>query len=285
MAFTRTSSGLKNLHLFYNVDLIVYTEGGTSLSVEDVKARKFNSESIDSVFWNIIFSNYRSELIKYKPIGSKSTVSKIAQEIIENNITTVYAVMDQEFDMVYETNFSHSNIVYTYGYSWENDVWNENVIFSIIETLSAKKINKNLILGLYNSFINHIKYFVAVDGHLFSKSDSYFPRPKGHMKLVNCDPKKEPFLKTVELTKIIEEKEIDDTIINDFLDKKDICAKRNCYGHLLGDFCKQLIHHILKIEYNLSGIKDEFIKRMAINLFFKFANRETISHYAKSINN
>jgi hypothetical protein len=285
MAFTRTSSGLKNLHLFYNVDLIVYTEGGTSLSVEDVKARKFNSESIDSVFWNIIFSNYKSESIKYKPIGSKATVSKIAKEIIQNNIKTVYAVMDQEFDMVYETNFSHSNIVYTYGYSWENDVWNKNAIFSIIETLSAKNVDKTLISNLYDEFINKIKYFVGLDGHLFSKSDSYFPRPKGHMKLVNCDPKNEPFLKTIELTKIIEEKEIDEVIVNDFLIEKNICAIRNCYGHLLGDFCKQLIHHILKIKYNLSGIKDEFIKRMAINLFFKYANSETINHYSNSINN
>ena len=283
MAFTRTSSGLQNLHLFHNVDFVVYTEGGASFSFEDVKLGKFNNESIDSVFWNIIFSNYKSASIKYKPIGSKSTVLKIAEEIIKNNLQTVYAVMDQEFDMVYQTNLSHPNILYTYGYSWENDVWNKEVIGEIIETLSAKKADTRLISKFYDKFIKQIKYFVGADGYLFSKSNSYFPRPKGHMKLVNCDPKKAPLLKKVELTKITDLKNLKASTIYGFSRKNKICPKRNCYGHLLGDFCKQLVHHILKTKHNLSGIKDEFIRRMAINLFFKHGNKETTNHYASCV--
>jgi hypothetical protein len=283
MVFTRTSSGLRNLHLFHNVDFVVYTEGGTSYSFEDVKSGKFNNESIDSVFWNIIFSNYKSASIRYKPIGSKSTVSKIAEEIIQNNLHTVYAVMDQEFDMVYQTNLSHPNVLYTYGYSWENDVWNKKVIGEIIETLSAKKTDISLISKLYDKFIKKIKYFVGADGYLFSKSDSYFPRPKGHMKLVNCNPKEAPLLKKVELIKITNEKNLKTSTIYGFSRRYKICPERNCYGHLLGDFCKQLVHHILKVKHNLTGIKDEFIKRMAINIFFKHANKETTNHYLNCV--
>jgi len=283
MAFTRTSSGLQNLHLFHNVDFVVYTEGGTSYSFEDVKSGKFNNESIDSIFWNVIISKYKSATIKYKPIGSKSTVSKIAKEIIDNNLQTVYAVMDQEFDMVYQSHLSHPKILYTYGYSWENDVWNKNVIFEIIETLTAKKADTNLITSLYDSFIKKIKYFVGADGYLFSKSDSYFPRPKGHMKLINCDPKKAPLLKKEELINIAHTKNLKRSTIYAFSRRSNICPKRNCYGHLLGDFCKQLVHHILKIKHNLTGIKDEFIKRMAINLFFKYANQDTINHYSNTV--
>jgi hypothetical protein len=282
MAFTRTNSGLQNLHLFHNVDFVVYCEGGTSYSFEDVKGGCFSVESIDSIFWSEIFNHYKDSSVKFKPIGSKSTVKKIAEEITENNLSSVYAAMDQEFDMVYNTNLTHPNILYTHGYSWENDVWNVNVICDIIDTLSAKKVDKHMISNHFSKFLKDIKYLVSSDGFLFSKNDSFFPR-KGHMKLVNCNVSAPPLLKKEAVDEIKSSKPLNKGTVYAFGRSKNICAKRNCYGHILGDYCKQLIHYILKGVYNLNGIKDEFIRRMAIRFFYKNISDDINLHYQNTL--
>lgn len=279
MAFTRTNSGLENLHVFHNVDCVVYCEGGTSYSFEDVKRGCFSVESIDSIFWNEIFNNYKGASVKFKPIGSKATVKKIAEEITKSNLSSVYAALDQEFDMVYDSNLTHSNVLYTHGYSWENDVWNANVICDIIDTLSAKKVDKNFVSYHFTKFLKEIKYLVSSDGYLFSKNDSFFPRPKGHMKLVNCNVSNPPFLKKERIEEIKVLKSLNKSTIYAFGRRKNISAKRNCYGHILGDYCKQLVHFILKGVYNLSGINDEFIRRMAIRFFYKNITDDIKRHY------
>lgn len=80
MAFTRTISGLNNQHIFFNVDIIVYVEGGVSYSLSQIEQGFFNEESVDSLFWNQIFTNFSTHKVKFKPIGSKSAILKIAQK-------------------------------------------------------------------------------------------------------------------------------------------------------------------------------------------------------------
>jgi hypothetical protein len=56
MSFRRTSPGLSNMHLFLNVEAIVFVEGGSnSYSLEEVERGLYNCESIDLLFWSKIF--------------------------------------------------------------------------------------------------------------------------------------------------------------------------------------------------------------------------------------
>jgi hypothetical protein len=195
-SFRRTISGLSNQHLFYNVDLIVYLEGGkTSYNKGQVYAGSYSSETEDIIFWKNLFDRFKSEKkVKFKSVGSKSTIKEIAFDIISRNIETVYVAMDNEFDEVLNQRICHSNVYYTHGYSWENDVWSHKTIQSVIEELSAIKITDPEIEENYKAFLSKVSVAVYADAYLFKDSLSYFPRKNGYMFCVDCNPIDLPYI-------------------------------------------------------------------------------------------
>src|SRR3954469_4465985 len=97
--FKRTKKGLSNLHLFYNVDYIVYLEGGSkSFSKDEVYLDNFNDDTEDIVYWKNIFKKYKkNELLKFKSVGSKKTLKDISEDILAGKIKNEYMAMDNEF--------------------------------------------------------------------------------------------------------------------------------------------------------------------------------------------
>ena len=82
MTFIRTASGLSNLYLFVGVDAVIFLEGGDSITSEDVESGKFSDCSPDIQFWRGLFDIYLPALkFDFRSVGSKSTLSRIAQEI------------------------------------------------------------------------------------------------------------------------------------------------------------------------------------------------------------
>jgi len=278
MIFTRTVSGLNNQHLFHNVDFVIYVEGGISYSKQEIDNGLYNDVSIDSIFWNKILNQYKPARYKFKAIGSKTVVLKMAEDIINHNLTNVLAAMDQEFDMIQGTNINHPNVLYTNGYSWENDVWNCQVIAEVIHSFSAQNINISIVESHFTKFLKEINFSVCADAYLFSKGQSYFPRP-GHMRIIECNPTLIPSLKKAEVETLFNQSNIKKSTVYAYARKKSIVSKKNCYGHLLGDYCKQLIKFLLRTLYNINGIGDEVIRRNAITCFLKYLEPNIDLHY------
>lgn len=137
MSFTRTNSGLSNLALFCGVDLIVFTEGGeSSYSYEDVLAGKFNERSVDIKFWSGVFSKHNFEkTIEFRALGSKTCSKAICELLVSNSINNVAVALDSDLDDISGTKFSSPYILYTRGYSWENDVYHPQLVKEQIESL------------------------------------------------------------------------------------------------------------------------------------------------------
>jgi len=110
-SFKRTLRGIGNQHLFYDVDLVVFLEGGSlSYNKADVYAGKFTAETEDIIFWRNIFNKFFiHKKIKFKSIGSKKTIKEIAIDIINGQLSTVYVAMDNEFDEILNKRMEHSN--------------------------------------------------------------------------------------------------------------------------------------------------------------------------------
>lgn len=283
MAFLRTSSGLSNQYLFHKVDLIVFVEGGESYTKEEIDSGKYNDYSIDILFWTKILEKYKQDTkVKFKAVGSKTAVVKVAEDIVENNITTVYAAMDQEFDRVLGTAFKHKNVLYTFGYSWENDVWNEKVIIDIIKKTTAKSVDKSQIIKPFEKFLKEIRFSVYADGYLFKNNDSFFPRPNGHLKLVECDLRFCPKLKKREIESLLFNAGLKKSTVYSYGKRKKLNSKQNCYGHLINDFCRQLVKHTISRQ-KVSGLGDEIIRRMAIDCFTNFLEPNVAAHYQRII--
>lgn len=279
MAFTRTTAGLQNQHLFHNVDYIIFVEGGQSYTKLQIDNGSFNEESVDTLFWSKILEKYKPEKsFKFKAIGSKTAVIQVAQDIINNNLTTVYAAMDQEFDSILSKLYKHDRILYTFGYSWENDVWNEKVIKKIVDSVTAKELEISAVLKPFKKFLKDFKFSVYCDGYEFKNSRSFFPRPN-HLKLVDCNINTPPSIKKHEVTDLVNSKGLIKTRVYSFGNRKNVDSHRFMYGHLLGDLSKLLLKHILKIHHGISGLGDEIIRRMAINAFLEFIPVKIDNHY------
>lgn len=283
--FKRTINGLKNQHLFFDVDLIVFLEGGSiSYNKEQAYADKYSSGTEDIIFWSNIFKKFKSDKkIKFKSIGSKSTIKEIAADIINGKLKTVMVAMDNEFDELLNNRIEHTNVYYTHGYSWENDVWCEDVIKAVIEELSAVKIENNDIENNFQDFLQKIKIAVYADAYLFRSNSAFFNRKNGLLFCVDCNPVDLPTIKTEVIEAKITEKGITKRKAMLYGNKHSIDTKKFCFGHFLADYCCQVIQHYLKKHFSLTNLSKDIIYRMGIKKHFdmKFENGLTYNFYSK----
>jgi hypothetical protein len=282
-SFKRTLSGLGNQHLFYNVDLVVFLEGGSvSYNKADVYAGNFTAETEDIIFWKNIFEKFsNNKKIKFKSIGSKKTIKEIAIDIVNGKLATVYVAMDNEFDEILLQRMEHSNVFYTNGYSWENDVWNQNVVKGVINELTAVEIENSDIEQNFNQFLKNMKVAVYADGYLFKNGSSFFPRKSGYMFCVDCTPIDLPTIKQLDISNKLQAKNLKKSTLYSYGSRHSIDTLKFCYGHLLADYCCQLITHYIKKRHSLTNISKDIIYRMGLKKFFQlhFDNGHIYEYY------
>jgi hypothetical protein len=110
VTFERSPEGIANRHLFLDVDLVAYHESTSE-------------HSLDKYFWNGIFAKHApNRRIAYLAKGSK-------EEVIQTYRAYLYAqdgrsifLLDRDLDGVVGSQLRDRCVVYTYGYSYENDI-------------------------------------------------------------------------------------------------------------------------------------------------------------------
>lgn len=86
----RTDSGLANQHLFFGVDIVVYTEGGSEWSSLEEALRDGSDETADAAFWRTIFAVLRPGLsVHVKSVGSRTVAREIARRVDEAGVQSV----------------------------------------------------------------------------------------------------------------------------------------------------------------------------------------------------
>ena len=183
MIFRRTPSGLSNQHLFFNVDTVIFVEGGLkSYAKEEVYEGKFNSSAIDIKYWECIFSSYHPDTkYHYRAVGSKATLESIANDIENGVVKNVFVAMDRDHSKLNNKLKKVVGVFYTFGYSWENDVLNPIVVedvFHLICVIDRDEVDiTNEISLAFQAFSNDISEAVSVDCFLSKSERSLFPRP------------------------------------------------------------------------------------------------------------
>ena len=270
--------------MFYGCDYVVYTEGGDSLSLEKVLDGEFNNTSIDKLFWESIIQKHSNKSFKFKPIGSKSTLKLLLEKFITENISNNLICTDSEFDEIFNDKYDSNKVIYTYGYSWENDVWNKDLLVYLINQLTGCINETEEIENDFNLFLENIGQHVKCDAHFFKLESKYFPRPNGHQKLINCDSSNYPYIIDEQFQLIIGKLNIDielnEKISNDFAN---LDVQRYCYGHFYNDFCKNYIKYFLKVKHKLNGIADDIIRRLAISNFNNYISNEVDQYYESKV--
>ncbi|MBY3130235.1 DUF4435 domain-containing protein [Rhizobium laguerreae] len=115
--FERSPDGISNRALFLGVDIVAYHEGS---SMEDI--------SLDTLFWSNIFEYFRPDLkIKFFPSGAKSDVLEILTHSKIDNKNTLF-LLDRDYDDICGDYMDRNDVIYTYGYSLENDIFSKRII-------------------------------------------------------------------------------------------------------------------------------------------------------------
>ncbi len=151
MTFRRTNDGLSNSHLFLEVDYIVYVEGK-----KDKKQNLEDSEFLfDKIHWSNLFDQFSvNKIFKFEMQGSKTELESISHLIVSGEVDNIIICMDSDYDSYYEKKIIHDRILYTHGYSWENDICAPDVI---INTLARFISDRQILAKCINEYTNHLK--------------------------------------------------------------------------------------------------------------------------------
>lgn len=121
MTFERSPLGQANRAIFYNVDWIIYTEGG------DDEAQV--TRSFDALFWNGIFKAIHSDVrFRAIPRGGKPQLQPLALQVASGELDNVIVTMDKDYDELFGSIIDHDRVIYTVGYSFETDIFTNYVL-------------------------------------------------------------------------------------------------------------------------------------------------------------
>lgn len=127
--FERSAAGQRNRALFYGVNYVCYVEGGGHDP----------DRSIDSLFWEQVLAAYRPDLtFVFLPRGGKPILETLAKQVVDDNIANTIVTMDSDYDELLNHKISDNRILYSFGYSWENDVYDEDFLPLLVRTLAHK---------------------------------------------------------------------------------------------------------------------------------------------------
>lgn len=254
MSFTRTNYGLSNLHLFHSVDKVVYIEGGeTSYSYIDVYQGKSGDTSPDIIYWQAIFRCMVPKIhVCFKPVGSKGTLQRLAQDITSGSISNVFVAMDQDLDRFDGTKILGEGVFYTWGYSWETDLFHKKVLEECIFMLCPIDRSSNEtkvqadIAREFHSFERSVRWFVKADVLLSLCNGGLFNR-KDWKKYVKARSGQhgEPYIETSTLRTEIHSRNASRSIKPIRGTGHSVNTVRDCYGHIVGTYCFRCLMHLL----------------------------------------
>jgi hypothetical protein len=170
--FERSKSGQQNRSLFFDVDYVCYVEGGAEDGAEHAH---------DITFWTSVFrETMPNTKIKCIPRGGKPILEALARDVIEKDLSNTIVAMDADYDHATGETISDKRVIYTHGYSWENDIYTiENLKMTYIAMSHAASIAKN-VSDYFNENIailhSKLRWAVRADFLALTAGSSLLPR-------------------------------------------------------------------------------------------------------------
>jgi hypothetical protein len=290
MTFVRTPTGLANMHLFLSVDYVVFVEGGSqTFSYADVCQGLAGTNSPDILYWQMIFKCIvPQKKVCFKPVGSKSTLKRIAKDI-ESGIPNVCVAMDQDFDRLDGSQILADGVLYTWGYSWENDLFHEVIIKETVftlcpidRTLNEVDIDVDISEAILK-FVNDMRWFVRADVILSLIGSGLFDRANWKRYIKSASGK--PYIDVQSLRTKIRLKRSSKTGFKFAGPSTKVNTVRDCFGHLLCTFLYRLLKYLLSEYSGPSSISLKDVKSLLIKIAEDQLNAGTLhelySHHKK----
>ncbi|MEQ8346756.1 MAG: hypothetical protein RIB84_21050 [Sneathiellaceae bacterium] len=283
MTFVRSPQGLSNLYLFSNVDYVVFTEGGPStFSVHEAARGEFNQAAGPDVhFWAQVFYHGRRDLrVHVRGLGSKTTLNEIAKLVESGDASNICVAMDSDYSQIFDEKFKSKYILYTYGYSWENDLFEEELLISVLDSIGAYSNDTSIIdMDISEAFScarRELLWLTYADILLFSARQSLFDRKKPESSI--SDFHTIPRIQKSRLKTLLKTRR---TFIGKFRSCgkfQGISVEQHCPGKVLLLFTYRVMQYIIK-RYSKFPIPH---KKYAVHLLFSHFYIQLASNHSST---
>lgn len=280
--FERTKSGQQNRALFYGVSYTCYVEGGGG----------DDDRSPDASFWSQVLQAFKPGMkIVFLPRGGKPILEKLANDIITKDTKNTLVAMDADYDRIFGHIISDPRVLYSYGYSWECDVFHVQCLKGIIETISHKTHIKqeiiNKIESYYTQFANDARRGMKADALALSAGSSVLPRDSPGRVIKPHSGDGSPTIDKRELLKLVKAANIRTRPRNKLPMTAIPNDTRYLVGHCLAHGISILVKTILREIGYRKSISAEHIRDIGILLFKDFISNHTDTfmhsyHYAQA---
>jgi hypothetical protein len=270
MSLSRSAVGLANKPLFHGVDAIVYVEGGS----QGARSSAFEV-SVDVPFWRALFSVYRPELkIRLEPKGGKPNLMPLVTGIVMNNIPNSFVALDADFDILFGLGIDHHQILYTYGYSCENDLFYPEIIaevfFAFCHTCETELDFQRQLDLVLTGLKRSLRYLVRSDALASAINVTVIPRKAFSRLMRRIDNVAIPEIDVVFAKAQI--RQVNQLRVVKFSSrhKLDIDPYRHCYGHLIDLILSTTIKHLLRRFGFSQNLDNHTIRSMAVSKLSAF---------------
>jgi len=289
MTFMRTSGGINAQKKFHKVDMTFHIEGKNVNDKPGIKT----SDLCDYKYYKAILDHYLPEhRIKIKVLGCCRSVldyhSIIKQKKLKNDIV----IIDRDYNGIISSRINDYGVIYTYGYSWENDFWTEVLSTHVIAMLTA---GNNDSVDRYLKSIKRAAKRISLLSkiNICSKSHGltlFNIAKKGGSKGVALNFNNNFVLPSREfsrLTSAVKKSHQKESIISIYNKIKTI-DNRLIQGHFFEYLACGLIVNCVKLHSNVSkDIDFEALKNIALYVFSSnpklWLDEDTYKHYENSL--
>jgi protein involved in ribonucleotide reduction len=288
MSFTRTNAGVSNLHLFYDAEIIIFTEGGAkSFSADEIENDQYSTSSTDIKFWGSVlkFNGYDKK-IQFRAIGSKTSSKSICNKIINGEVRNVAVAKDRDLDQYISGLVDSPFILYTKGYSWENDVFTKDLTMSQIKNmLFEPDLNEEIISIInssYDDFRFYGKHLIRLE-IIFRKNGVKFISDFNGERFINLN--NFPVIDRKQVKKVLSSKKegIVRPVVSG-LNTTSICPFLSNYGKLIEALSIAVIRYICKKYSTHKFIPKLMVEASMIERFAQKMSMEKDYYYFRIVN-
>ena len=248
---------------FHNVEIEVFVEG---------------SRGDDVSFWEGVFEKFCSKKVSVTQRGGKKELRAILDQKggLSDN---VYIALDRDLEDIIPDIGKRKNLIYTYGYSYENDLYSQQLIFDVIRHHahlsedSWGEVQKH-IKNHMDTFSIEIAAYMCAFSKAFQKHLSVLPNPTKSSNFEAFFIEKSIKLNYDQIQKCINKLQEKCCISGKHLPFNNV---RYCNGHLFETFVCHLVNYLCK---NKRLLGKEELRELALRGFEKFLPSEVRTYYS-----
>lgn len=278
--FLRTNNGLSNRALFTDADYTMYVEGGGGV---------LGAGSSDVIFWGDVVRTLRPDLrISVVAYGGKAELEIMAEKIRTEEVANTVVAMDSDFDELLKERKDHPCILYTYGYSWENDAYCQDILgAALCRLLKVESVESRHLLEIHAHLeraLDRLTPLVNADLWLRTMRSSLFPKASPGRFVSNAPGTLDVCLNVREVAKVFksEMKAIDRNQRKRRPPVWIVSSSCFLHGHTMHALMKCVLNYSIRLLGKRFTVADDLMEHIMISVFCRHissANDHRSNHY------